>query len=211
MASRNYLIPIGSMTLSDQKSYRLAALASGLERCQVKSIGDLNSDIPGLASISDTGKRVQLIVNYLMQGNWPRSVDVREWQNIADAGAALDQWNTAALAVVGTNYSMFQAIAAPTLAPNKLAVFYGVITETIPVPVSRLTFRRGGAAGNTIGVFDLELLASRQELIGYFSEPVVIDPNSVFAAQAMARIATGVLARMQLMNFVFEPAGQIVA
>jgi len=43
--------------------------------------------------------------------------------------------------------------------------------------------------------------------MGFFSEPVVWDNNTLYVANAMARIATGVLARVQLMNFVFEPAG----
>jgi CRISPR/Cas system endoribonuclease Cas6 (RAMP superfamily) len=140
-----------------------------------------------------------------------QSVDVREFQPILDAGAALDQWNTAALAVVGNAYSCFQAIAAPVLAANKLAVFYRVQIETVPLPVSRLIFRSGAAAGNILAEFDLEQLACEQVMVGYFSEPVVIDPTTTFAAQVLCRIATGVLARVQLGALIFEPAGSLIA
>jgi hypothetical protein len=135
----------------------------------------------------------------------------RQPQNILDFGTALEQWNTAALAVVGTAYSCFQAVAAPVLAANKLAVFYGVAIETVPVPVSRLTFRAGGAAGNIIAEYDLECLISQQEIAGYFSDPVVIDPTAPFAAQVTCRIATAVLARVQLWGYIVELSGQNIS
>ena len=133
---------------------------------------------------------------------------VRNFENILDAVAALEQWNTAALAVLGTAYSVFQAVGAFNLANNKLAVFYAVQVETIPLPVSLLTFRVGGAAGNIKAIFDLEQLATRQVVGGYFSEPVVYDPTDNIAVQVTARIATGVLARVQLGAFIIEPKGQ---
>ncbi len=136
-----------------------------------------------------------------------QELDARDFQNIIDAGAALEQWNTAALLVVGNNYSVFQAIAAPILAANKVAVFWGVSVEDVPSPVSRLLFRTGGAAGNILYNFDMERTINNLENVGYFSEPVVIGPTQPFAVQVTCRIATLVLARVQLFAEIIEPKG----
>lgn len=189
----NYIIPTDSMTLSKQEEMRRGAVVAGISRA-VSKLGAAPSD-----------------VDRVKQGLPPESVDVREFQPILDAGAALDQWNTAALAVVGTAYTVFQAIAAPTLAANKIAVFYKVGVETIPPPVSRLIFRKGGAAGNIVGIFDLEHLFTQERLEGYFSQPQVFDPTDIFALQVLARIATGVLARVPMGAWIIERAGQVVA
>lgn len=212
MGARQYLLPTDSMTLASQESYRLRAIAALIERATTKGVGSIDdSEIPGYNSLGRATARVDAVLNFLKSGRFPKAIDIRPPQNILDFGTALDQWNTAALAVVGTNYSVFQAVAAPVLAANKLAVWYGVAIDTVPMPVSRLTFRSGGAAGNTIAQFDLEELDTRLQLQGFFTEPVVIDPTITFAAQVMARVATGVLARVQLMGFIAEPAGQTIA
>lgn len=211
MGSVNYMIPVDAMTLSDQKTYRMRALAAGLARASEKKIGNLDAEIPELVGVVDPEQRKQAVLNYLNGGGWPRSIDGREFQPVLDAGTALDQWNTAALAAVGTFYSCFQAVAAPVMANNKLAVFYGVSIETVPVPVSRLTFRSGGATGNIIGVFDLERITEGEQTIGFFSEPITIDPTFTFAAQVLCRIATGVMARVKLNSFVFESAGLTIS
>lgn len=184
--TRQYLIPTESMTLTDQREYRQKALIALVERAVDKKIGD-ETDLARVQRNED-----------------PVSLRLREWQNILDAVAALDQWNTAALAAVGIAYSVFQAVAAPVMNAARMAVFYKVSIETVPVPVSRLLFRDGGALGDIIGQFDLEPLAVHDPIEGFFSEPVVIDPSQTFAAQVLARTATGVLARVQLGSFVAE-------
>lgn len=212
MSSLNFVLPTGSMTLTDQKEYRQGAIAAGIERAADKGIGNISDEIPGVANVTNRGTRVQAILSYLLAGHVPPSIDIREMQVLVDIPAiVLDQWNTAALAVVGTAYSVFQAVAAPVLAANRLAVFYKVGIETVPLPVSRLTFRSGGAVGNIIGMFDLEQLVNRLETDGYFSEPVIIDPTATYAVQVTCRVATGAIARVQLGCFVFEPAGTVIA
>lgn len=212
MGSKNYILPEGSLTLNDQRNYRLSAIAAGLARATEKKIGTISDDeIAGYSRIGTPAQRQLAIKVALDAGWWPTSMDVREFQPIADAGAALDQWNTAALAVVGTAYSCFQAIAAPAMGANKLGVFWKVGVETAPMPVSRLIFRTGGAAGNIVGVYDLEQLANMLESVGYLSEPVVIDPTITFAVQALCRIAIAAIGRVQLGAFIIEPAGQTIA
>jgi len=201
MGSKQYIVPADLMTISDMKEYRVGALAAGVKRCWDKAIGTPCTDWESL-TLADTKTKIA-------GKDWPSQLDVFEFQNIAHAGANLDQWNTAALAAVGSSYSVFQAISAPAanLRMNKIVVFYGIMIEETPNPVSRLTFRRNNATGITIAEFDLESLGTMEKQMGFFSEPVVIDNNVSFAAQVMARIATGAAARVQLMNFIFEPAG----
>ena len=191
----NQLLNVGSVSLVNQQNARTAAIKAGFQRCLAKKIGDA-ADISAV----------------LAQGAPnANSVDVREFQPILDAGTTLDQWNTAALAAVGTAYSVFQAITAPQLANNKLVVFWGIQVETVPLPVSRVIFRSGSATGNLIGMYDLEQMVTRQEGFGFFSTPVVIDPSLTFAVQVLCRVATGVISRVQLAGYVFEPTGQTLA
>jgi len=210
MASINYLNPSAMMSLTDQKEYRMRAVAAGIARAFSKSIGSM-SDVPTVVPGGNERANAAKILAHLKAGNAVPSVDVREFQPILDAGTALDQWNTAALAVVGNAYSCFQAVAAPALAANKIAIFYKVGVETVPMPVSRLIFRVAAAAGNIQAEFDLEQIANQLETIGFFSEPVVFDNSQAFAAQVLCRIATGVLARVQLGGLIVEPTGQTIA
>lgn len=219
MASRNYIVMTNDMSLSDRRGYRMAALAAGLERCGLKSIGDINADIPGLSGVDIGNKaaRVQLIAAFIGSGAWPRSIDQRELQPIVAgpdlvAGTALDMWATAALAVIGTPYSCFQAIAAPQLIQGRLMVCYGISVESavVPMPVSRVLFRRAGAAGNIQAVFDLEPMGVRQEPDAFFSEPVVIDPMEVFAIQVICR-AVAAATIVHIHNFLFESTGAVIA
>jgi len=207
------------MTLSDKKDYRLNALAAGLERCGLKSIGDINADIPGLQAIplANKDQRVALIKNFIQTGQWPSSVDQRELAPITGgpdlvSGTVLDMWLTAPLAVVGTAYSCFQAIASPQLIVGKLMVCYGVSVESavVPMPVSRLIFRKGGATGNIQAQFDMEPMGVRWEPDAFFSEPQVIDPQDVFAIQVICR-AVADATIVHIHNFLFESAGSVIA
>lgn len=216
MASRNYLIMSADMTLTDKKDYRMNALAAGLERCGVKGIGDIEADIPALGGIADAAKeaRVKTIRDYIATGKWPRSIDQRELAPLTDfvAAAAQDSWLSVALAVGGV-VSALNALAAYTLIAGKLMVCYGVSVEdpTVPMPVSRIIFRRGGAAGNIQAQFDMEPMGVRQEVDAFFSEAVVIDPLDLFAIQVLGRAVVAAGARIHVHNFVFESAGLVVA
>lgn len=217
MASRNYLITSNDMSLSDKTRYRLAALAAGLERCGTKGIGDIAADIPGLQSISAANKsaRVAHIQAYIQTGQWPRSIDQRELAPLTDfvAAAAQDSWLTVALAAVGVAVSALNALAAYTLPAGRLMVCYAVSVESaaVPMPVSRLIFRRGGAVGNIQAQFDMEPMGVRWETDAFFSEPVVIDPQELYAIQVLPRVATLAGERVHIHNFLFESAGQVVA
>jgi hypothetical protein len=216
MASRNYLIMSNDMTLTDKAKYRATALAAGLERCGTKGIGDVNADIPGLQSIPAANKaaRVELIRGYIMTGAWPSSIDQRELAPFTDfvVAAAQDSWLTVALTVGGV-VSALNALPAYTFPAGRLMVCYGVSVESpvVPMPVSRLIFRKAGAAGNIQAQFDMEVMGVRWEPDAFFSEPVVLDPQEAFAIQVMGRAIVAGGARVHVHNFLFESAGLTVA
>ena len=177
------LIPISDLTLTDRSNLRKQAIERGIARAVATKV----------IAREDEAK-------------------VRHLQNIVDIPLiVLDQWNTAALAVLGTAYSVFQAVAAPQLANNRLAVFYKVAVPTAPIPVSTLAFREGAAAGTTYAIFDLEQLDGSLEPVGYFSEPVVYDPLRVMNIVVTARIATGLMARVILGAYIIEPGGPTIS
>ena len=217
MSQRNYLINAEDLSLSDKREYKMNALAAGLERCEVKGIGNLHADIPGLQGIpaGSMKQRVSHIYNYIKTGAFPDTVDQRELvtgpaRSDFQAATALDEMLTAPLAAVGAAYSCFQAVAAPQMLINRLIVFWGISIETVPIPVSYLIFRTGGAAGNVQAMFDLQPQNTRLAYDCFFSEPIVVDPQEVFAVQVLARVATGAAANVHLHNFLFGPAGQTV-
>ena len=214
MASRNYLVMSNDMTVTEKKEYRLNALAAGLERCGLKSIGDINADIDGLSTIPDKEKRarVRLIHDYIATGQWPRSIDQRELAPLTDfvAAAAQDFWVTPALAVVGVVYTCLNALAAYTFPAGRMMVCYGISSNVAVLPISRVTFRRQGALGNIQAQFDCQPMGPRLETAAFFSEPVVMDPQEAFAIQVLCNVIAGPTA-IHIDNFVFESSGGIIA
>ena len=179
---RNYIVPMDSLTPDKQNALRESAYAKLVAHAEAKGVGS-NPDVRVL---------------------WNTTQDLV-------AAPAVDDWQTAALAAVGTYYSCFQAVASPQLLVNRCAVFFGVNILTIPNPVSKLLFRKNGALGNIIASFDLEILESMNMMAGFFTEPVVFDPQDIFAAQVRAKIATGVASRVVLWTMVAEPRGSLAA
>jgi hypothetical protein len=207
MSSRTYIIPAASMTITDQKDYRIKAVAAGIEYASTKKIGSIADEIPGYNSMTTKDMRVNAILAWLKLGNLPKSIDVREPQPTQDFACTIDDWQTPAMAAVNTFYTIFNGVVAPTLNAVRCAVWFGVCVETAPFPVSRLTWRKTGANGNVIAEFDLEQLINREEHVGYFSEVVIFEPTLPYSGTVRCRIATGALARVQPMGYIFEPAG----
>jgi len=214
MASRNYLINSNDMTLTDKKDYRTKALAAGLDRCGQKGIGNINADVPVLAGIppANMEARVAAIIAYIETGKWPTTIDQRELAPLTDfvAAAAQDFWVTPALAAVGTVYTCLNALPAYTLPAGRLMVCYGVSVDVAVLPVSRLIFRRGGVAGNIQAQFDMQPLGPRLETAAFFSEPVVIDPQDLFAIQVLCNVIAGATP-VHIDNFLFEIQGAVIA
>jgi len=194
------------MTLTDQKDYRINAIAAAIERASQKKIGSISDEIPGYSQLASRNQRIDQVTSWLKQGNTPASIDVREPQPGLDFACTIDDWQTPAMAAVNTFYTIFNGVVTPTLNAVRIAVWYGVAVETAGFPVSRLTWR-SGAAGNIIAEFDLEQLINRLESIGFFSEPVIFDPTLPYSGTVRCRTATALLARVQPMGFIIEPAG----
>ena len=207
MSSRTYLIPVASMTVTDQKDYRIGAIAALIERASEKKIGTIHDEIAGYSLLQNKMERINAITNWLKQGHTPVSIDIREPQPTLDFACTIDDWQTPALAAVNTFYTIFNGTATPTLNAVRIAVWYGVAVSTAGFPVSRLTWRQAGAAGNIIAEFDLEQLINRLESIGFFSEPVLFNPTLPYSGTVRARAATGLLCRVQPMGFIAEPSG----
>jgi len=211
MSSRTYIIPVGAMTLTDQKDYRINAIAALIERASQKKIGSLYDEVPGISNISNASQRISSIKSWLQAGNTPESIDIREPQPFIDFGCTVDDWQTPVLAAVNTYYTIFNGVVTPTLNAVRIAVWYGVAVETAGFPVSRLQWRNTSAAGNVIAEFDLEQLINRLESIGFFSEPVLFDPTLPYSGTVRCRIATGLISRVQPMGFIAEPSGAVNA
>jgi hypothetical protein len=142
----------------------------------------------------------------------------RHAQNIADFGTTgREQWLTATINAVNAQFSMWSTAAAPavglnpTLANNKVAVFYNVAVLTTPNPVSLLSFRLGAAAGTTKAVFDLEQIEAQLICEGYFSLPIAYDPQDVLNVVATSKINTGAQAQVILGCYIIEPVGTTIS
>jgi hypothetical protein len=195
------------MTLTDQKDYRMNAVAAAIERASQKKIGSISDEISGYSALQSIQERISLITSWMKLGNTPRSIDIREPQPNLDFACPIDDWQTPALALVNTFYTIFNGVVTPTLNAVRIAVWFGVGVETPGVPVSRIVFRSGGAAGNIIAEYDLEQLVNKDETIGFFSEPVIFDPTLPYSGTVRCRIATVAICRVQPMGFIVEPAG----
>lgn len=142
----------------------------------------------------------------------------RHPQNIADFGTVgREQWLTATIAAINTPYSVWTTLAAPAvgltpqLATTRLAVFWGAAIGTVPNPVTLLSFREGAAAGTTMAVFDLETLEPYLVNMGYFSEPVVYDPQAVLNVVVTSKLAPGAQAQVILYCYIIEPKGPVIS
>lgn len=195
----SYGIPTDELTLTDMKEFRKGAKNSGIKRAVALRIAPAE----GLQTMPDGSTRHPGLV-------------VRTAQNIADFGCGQEWWLTMPLLVAGAQYSVFAtavpAALTPILANNRVAVFYKVSVETVPGPVSLLSFREGAAAGTTYAVFDLEDIYVKQVPEMYFSEPVVYDPQRVLNVVVTCRLVPpGVAAQVRLGCYIVEPIGPVIS
>ena len=182
------ITPTENLTLTDRKAFVDAAIRLGIERALKR----------GLA-----GSENELVIRHL--------------RCLADLGTALEAWLTAPLLVVNTPYSVFQAIGAVgvgvAVPNNNVFVFYkvGVNTPGVPMVVSLLNFAQGAAGGTTYALFDLQQLASQLIPEGYFSEPIVYEPNEVMLITATCAVVTNLPAEVPLGCLVIEPKGPVIS
>ena len=182
----SYIVPTNELTLTQQNAAREKAVEAGIKRA--------------IATKAIAG-RDQAVV--------------RECDNVVDFGCGVGGWLTMPLLVVGGLYSVFAtavpAALTPTLAVNRVAVFYKVNLEEWPIAVNLLSFREGATAGSTLAVFDLEGLTDKLETEGYFTEPISYDPQRVLNIIVTCRIVTNLQARVRLGCFIIEPSGPVIS
>lgn len=147
-------------------------------------------------------------------------LEYRHAQTALDFGTVgRNWWASANLAVVNTYYSMFTTLAAPavgltpTLANNKVAVFYNASIATSPNPVSLLQFAMGavGSVSRNMAVFDLEQIENQDIVEGYFSSPLVYIPQDILNISVLAKRATAAPGNIILGCIIIEPKGVVTA
>jgi len=123
-------------------------------------------------------------------------------------------WLTVPLAAVGTAYSVFAnnvGVALVPIVPNRQVwVFYKASVLTAGDPVTMLAFFMGVAA-IPIALFDLENTQAKLSADGYFSTPIVYEPQDSVAITVRARLAPGVGVRVKLGALICEPSGNTLA
>lgn len=130
-------------------------------------------------------------------------------QRVPAAGFPMSGWMTQPLLLPQGLYSIFAdntgAALVPQVANNQAWVFYGVHVLTLNDPITQLLFMSGAQAQDRWAQFDIEVLYDCLETEGYFSDPVVYGPQEFATIQVMARLATGVGARVALDTLIAEP------
>lgn len=127
----------------------------------------------------------------------------------AGAGrAGIAGWLSMPLLAIAGVYSLIAdglfAALTPQVPNNNLWIFWGVHILTLGDPVSQLRFLTGtGAIPKQ--QYDLEVLYSKLETDGYFSQPMVYMPQDIVTIQVVSRIAAAVGARVVLDAFIIEP------
>lgn len=211
----SYIVATEDLTLTDTMRFRQAAVNKGIWRAISLAI------VPAqhlLVLLPGATREVPYTVGMDIPGNatlhHPGLV-VRHSDNVVDFGCGAGGWLTMPLGAPGGLLSVFAtavpAALQPVLAVNRLAIFYNVNTEFAPPNVDMLFFREGVAAGTTYAAFDLETLTVKQSMEGYFTEPVVYDPQRVLNVVVRTRINTGAQERVHLGCFIIEPTGPVIS
>jgi hypothetical protein len=134
----------------------------------------------------------------------------------AATAVGLAGWLSMPLVAVAGLYSLFAnnvpAALVPQVPNNQCWVFYGISVLLADAAGETVTYIQFGVglANNRRGQFDTEGLYAGLSTSGYFSQPVVYDPQEYANVQIRARFATGVGARVRLATFIAEPIQQTV-
>jgi len=181
----SYLIPTEELSLAKQEVLRQGAIMAGKNLAAAHNIAALGTL---------TARDADYVTDFVPVAT----------------SAGIAGWLSMPFVAVGALYSVFAdnvpAAFTYTVLNNQVVVFYKVNILTIagPDPASMLFFRTGAAA-NTKAVFDLESLQTKTMNDGYFSKPVVYEPQEIATIQAEARVAIAVGCRIRLGCFIIEP------
>jgi hypothetical protein len=188
----SYVVPTNELTLTDIKSFRMAAAEAGVTRALALGIART---------------REELIVRH--------ALPFTDFGGAA-IGWTIEQYRNPVIAAAGWG-SPFDAGAlpafAPTLANSKVAVFFK-FADYDPNPViTGVRFRVGGTGATTKATFFFQLeTGAKLEPDVYFTEPVVYDPQDVVYIESYYDAPVGALGEdFAFGAFIIERAGANVS
>jgi len=149
MYGTSFLVPVDSMTLTDQKSYKLSAIQAGVARMMELSLVTTMDDL-----------LVRLIRPHADLG-------------VGVGAAAEENWRFN-LAIAGLNPGAITRINRPS---NEIVVFFGIDNWDANPEVTVVTFRTALTGGTTKMMVDTQICRGHVNSAGFLSEPVVYDPQ----------------------------------
>jgi len=149
MYGTSFLVPMETMTLTDIKSYKQAAIAAGVTH---------------MLRLALTTTDANLVVR-----------DIRAFADLAVGTVNEDEWGLN-LAAAGANVG---AITSAALPANRIIVFYGIDDYDTAPMATLVTFRTALLGGTTKMLVDLQNCRGFTYCAGMLSEPVVYDPSEL--------------------------------
>jgi len=184
----SYAIPTNELTLTDIKTYKQNAVDAGIKRALALGIA---------RSINELVAR--------------EALPATDFGAPAGSGYAAERYITGALAASAWG-SVFGTGVAPTMANNKVAVFYKLGDSAATPAVAGVRFMVGATGATTKAVFHIQLpLDNKLESDVYLSEPVVYDPQDVLFIQCYPRVAIAVGEELSFGAFIIERLGATVS
>ena len=162
----SFIVPTNECTLSDLKAFRGAAVEAGISQALAHGIAR---------------ERSGLVVRHALPFTDFGTLAVNGWQ--------IEAYRNPVIAAAGWG-SIFDGsasplVAAPTLAPTKVAVFFKFADYTAAPVINGVRFRIGGTGASTLGTFFMQLeTGAKLEPDVYFSEPIVYAPQDVVFIEA---------------------------
>jgi hypothetical protein len=143
----------------------------------------------------------------------PTDYVVRDFQPLLDITTPpnLNRWQTAALAAIGTYYTVFQNQATVPIQNNMAVCVYSVSVLDANFPVSRLRIQEGVNGATTYGDFDLQQMENNLTATGYLSQPVLFGPQRIMNITVCSKVATGAIGNVSLGILVVEPFGKNIS
>jgi len=184
----SYIVPTNELTLTDIKAFRASAIEAGISRALALGLARTREELVARAMLPATDLGVAI-------------------------GWALEQYRNPVIAAAGWG-SVYDVAQGPTLAVNKVAVFFKFANYSAAPVMSGIRFRVGGTGATTKAVFMFQLeLGAKLEPDVYFTEPVVYDPQDVVFLEAYYTAATAALVGQNFAYgaFVIERAGANVS
>lgn len=185
----SYAIPVDELSISKMEWYRNRAKMAALERAR------------SLAIATDLEELV-----------FREAFPATDFGVPAGNGYTNETYITAA-AVINTWTSVFLTANVPTLAQNKIAVFYKITDETVTPACTAVRFRLGLTGGTSLAWFQIEQFINvKLTPEVWLSEPVVYGPGQSPFIEFYPRVAVPAAGeRIGFGCFIAEPLGEAIS